>query len=79
MILPQFNNNLVESFEELKRLEHCKSIETLFLQGNPLAKHVQYRNKIVAYLPSLKEIDSTDVYQSSILNALTQKPEVATS
>lgn len=58
------------SFEELKALETLKKLVTIFLSENPIAKDPQYRNRIIAYLPQITQIDLIDIPQTSIRAAL---------
>jgi len=68
-----FNNNQIESFEELESLKHMNQLQAIFLYGNPIEKNPQYRNKIILELQSLTEIDSTPVVKSSIVDVLRNK------
>lgn len=68
----QANDNQLESFEELKIFSKCIQLQTAFFQRNPLEKDPQYRNKVIAYIPTLTELDSIDVKPSSLTAALRQ-------
>jgi hypothetical protein len=45
-------------------------LTTVFFHGNKIEKDVQYRNKIIAMLPSLTEIDSIDVVKNPLTDLL---------
>ena len=64
------NNNLIDNFEEIEGIKHMNNLNTLFLDGNLIAKNVQYRNKLIAMLPSVTCIDSIDVVHSSLTDIL---------
>lgn len=51
--------NQFDSFADVeKELQPLTKIETVYLEGNPLAKDIQYRLKIKLLLPQVKQIDA---------------------
>lgn len=59
--VPQMNDNLLESWSDLDELKAAKSLETVYLERNPLQKDPQYRRKIMLALPTVRQIDATFV------------------
>lgn len=57
----QMNDNLLESWSDLDELKGAKSLETVYLERNPLQKDPQYRRKVMLALPSVRQIDATFV------------------
>lgn len=57
----QMNDNLLESWSDLDELKAAKSLETVYLERNPLQKDPQYRRKIMLALPTVRQIDATFV------------------
>ena len=55
----QFNNNLLESWNDLDQLGKIETLKTIYLEGNPIAKDVNYRRKVKLALPSVVQIDAT--------------------
>jgi protein phosphatase 1 regulatory subunit 7 len=55
----QFNNNLLESWNDLDQLKKTETLTTIYVEGNPLAKDVNYRRKVKLTLPFIKQIDAT--------------------
>ncbi|XP_045054056.1 protein phosphatase 1 regulatory subunit 7 isoform X1 [Desmodus rotundus] len=55
------NDNLLESWSDLDELKGAKSLETVYLERNPLQKDPQYRRKVMLALPSVRQIDATFV------------------
>lgn len=56
------NNNLIDNFAEVEgQLSTLKTLDTVYLEGNPLQKDmgVNYRRKIMLALPQLSQIDAT--------------------
>ena len=56
------SSNQLDSFEEIeKQLGSKESLETVYLEGNPLQKKnlVTYRNKVRLALPRIKQIDAS--------------------
>ena len=82
------HTNLVEDFSEVKKLARLKLLEKLTLQNNPLqtsalqsmagsSKGIQeYRIKVVATIPWLKELDFSTVTGSEHHAALTHRQNV---
>jgi len=67
------NDNLIEGWEEVDALSQMTCLQTIFLHGNPIGKHPQYKNKLVMLLPGLKEIDGVEVIQSSLTQVIANK------
>lgn len=57
----QMNDNLLESWSDLDELKGAKSLETVYLERNPLQRDPQYRRKIMLALPTVRQIDATFV------------------
>lgn len=57
----QANNNEIEDWNDVYVLEKCTKLETVYLEKNPLQTKFQeqYRRRIMAVLPNLKQIDAT--------------------
>lgn len=55
----QMNDNQIENWSDLDELKNAKSLETVYLERNPLQKDPQYRRKIMLALPSVRQIDAT--------------------
>lgn len=55
----QFNNNQLELWSDLDELKKIESLNTIYLEGNPLAKDTNYRRKVKLTLPFVKQIDAT--------------------
>lgn len=43
----------------LESLTHNRKLVTVYLEHNPLASDIQYRNKVKLVLPWLQQIDAT--------------------
>lgn len=55
----QMNDNQIDNWSDLDELKNAKSLETVYLERNPLQKDPQYRRKIMLALPSVRQIDAT--------------------
>jgi len=54
-----FNDNQVESWEDLEsQLVPITTLRTLYLEGNPLSKHGQYRQRIIHMFTALEQLDA---------------------
>ncbi|KAG7272484.1 hypothetical protein CRUP_005956 [Coryphaenoides rupestris] len=53
------NDNQIENWSDLDDLKNAKTLETVYLERNPLQKDPQYRRKIMLALPSVRQIDAT--------------------
>jgi len=55
------NSNLIADWDELKQLAHgrCPRLATVYLEGNPIAKHPRYVAMVRDYAPYLRQIDAT--------------------
>ncbi|VDN16361.1 unnamed protein product [Dibothriocephalus latus] len=60
-----FNDNRVAEWDQLKALVPLKSLQTLYMERNPLyytadgKKDSGYRRKILLLLPELRQLDAT--------------------
>lgn len=54
-----FNDNLLENWREVDRLQGCKALNCVYFERNPIAKDSGYRRKLQLALPTLKQIDAT--------------------
>lgn len=57
--LPQFNHNLLEDWRDVDQLRGARNLQTVYFEGNPIAKDPQYRRKLKLALPTLTQIDAT--------------------
>ena len=55
----QFNNNQLELWSDLDQLKKTESLNTIYLEGNPIAKDTNYRRKVKLTLSFVKQIDAT--------------------
>lgn len=58
------NNNKVVTLDALEpQLKHISTLETVYLEGNPVQKKegTAYRRKVILALPQVKQIDATCV------------------
>ena len=55
------NGNRVESYEALAGLAHTTSLETLYLEHNPIAQDFQYRMRVPQACASLTQLDATTI------------------
>lgn len=58
---PQMNDNLLDCWSDLDELKGARSLETVYLERNPLQRDPQYRRKVMLALPSVRQIDATFV------------------
>ncbi|XP_023930421.1 protein phosphatase 1 regulatory subunit 7-like [Lingula anatina] len=64
-----FNDNHLESWEDLNQLTPLKNLQTVYLERNPLWRSAEdprspdpnYRRKVMLTLPWLQQIDATFV------------------
>ena len=54
-------DNLINDFSQIKHLENLKKLRVLWLIGNPIAKEVDYRKKVLKVLPNLYKLDDKNV------------------
>lgn len=52
------NDNQIDNWSDLDELKNARSLETVYLERNPLQKDPQYRRKIMLALPSVRQIDA---------------------
>ena len=57
----QCNDNKVENWNDIEELKNMESLETVYLERNPihLSDMTGYRRKILLALPKLKQLDAT--------------------
>lgn len=56
------NGNKLQSFDELHLLRECTELETVYLEGNPLANDLHYQAKVLEILPDcLEQLDALPV------------------
>ena len=54
-----FNDNKLADWNDIEQLSHAKQLDTVYFEGNPIARDSGYRRKIKLALPSLTQIDAT--------------------
>lgn len=57
--LTQFNHNQLEDWRDIDQLKGARNLQTVYFEGNPVAKDTQYRRKLKLTLPTLTQIDAT--------------------
>lgn len=68
-------SNKLTSFQEVEReLGAVPQLVSVMLEANPLARDVQYRNKLLAALPRLTEIDGNEVVHTGVSRLLSGQP-----
>ena len=55
----QFNDNQLDSWEDLDQFKTCTKLQTVYLERNPIWKDTAYRRKVKLYLPNVTQIDAT--------------------
>lgn len=53
--------NNISDFRELDYLRNLKKLHTLWLDGNPITMHPDYRKKVFSILPNLRNLDENTV------------------
>ena len=51
----------ISSLEQLEPLKELPEISCLYLEHSPISKDFEYRKAITAMLPSLEQLDATEV------------------
>lgn len=61
ILFQQCNDNEVEDWNDLDELKSMKSLETVYLERNPIHTNdiSGYRRKVLIALPHLKQLDAT--------------------
>ncbi|KAL7279020.1 hypothetical protein ACG7TL_006853 [Trametes sanguinea] len=57
------NDNKISTLQDLEpQLKHIKTLETVYLEGNPVqaAEGAHYRRKVILALPQIQQLDATD-------------------
>ncbi|CAM9352214.1 unnamed protein product [Phaeothamnion confervicola] len=54
-------SNGIDTFEKVEQLQVLSRLETLYLEHNPIYKDFEYRMRTARILPSLKQLDATEV------------------
>ena len=55
----QFNDNQLDSWEDLDQFKTSTKLQTVYLERNPIWKDTAYRRKVKLYLPNVTQIDAT--------------------
>mmetsp|Transcript_12338 Transcript_12338/g.27014 ORF Transcript_12338/g.27014 Transcript_12338/m.27014 type:complete len:329 (-) Transcript_12338:92-1078(-) len=55
------SGNDIRTFEDVRPLSNLNSLDTLYLEYNPLQKEFEYRKKLKEMIPSLNQIDADPV------------------
>jgi protein phosphatase 1 regulatory subunit 7 len=53
--------SLIENFDELEPLTRLPKLKCIYLEHSPVARQANYRSRIIDMLPTLEELDATDV------------------
>lgn len=59
------NGNQLTNLDELNQLTDATELDTVYLEGNPLAKEKDYKQKVIQVLPMLKQLDADMLPQRS--------------
>eukprot|EP00211_Chloroparvula_japonica_P017264 CAMPEP_0119128938 /NCGR_PEP_ID=MMETSP1310-20130426/6890_1 /TAXON_ID=464262 /ORGANISM="Genus nov. species nov., Strain RCC2339" /LENGTH=263 /DNA_ID=CAMNT_0007119329 /DNA_START=63 /DNA_END=854 /DNA_ORIENTATION=+ len=62
------NSNKIEAMRDVELITKLPKLQTVYLEYNPLATDLQYRNKLVMLQPNLSQIDATPVIRKSERN-----------
>lgn len=57
------NGNRLSNIAELEQLKGAHGLETIYLEGNPLARDKEYVQNVLQILPSLTQLDASNVSQ----------------
>ena len=57
--LLQFNDNQLDSWEDLDQLKNCTKLKTVYFERNPIWQDTAYRRKVKLALPTVTQIDAT--------------------
>ena len=55
----------MQSFAEVEKLKAIPTLQTVYLEGNPFAADPQYRNKVLAELTQITQLDATMVVRGA--------------
>ena len=55
----QFNDNQLDSWEDLDQFKNCTKLQTIYLERNPIWRDTAYRRKVKLALPTVTQIDAT--------------------
>eukprot|EP00002_Diphylleia_rotans_P025646 TRINITY_DN5078_c0_g1_i3.p1 TRINITY_DN5078_c0_g1~~TRINITY_DN5078_c0_g1_i3.p1 ORF type:complete len:272 (-),score=59.32 TRINITY_DN5078_c0_g1_i3:98-913(-) len=61
--------NKISDMREVRYLANCPHLKVLWLSENPCAEHPNYRSHVIATLPQLLKLDSTDVTSEEKISA----------
>jgi protein phosphatase 1 regulatory subunit 7 len=53
------SGNKIEKFDQVAPLSHLTTLDTVYLEYNPVADEFEYRKKLKELIPSLNQIDAT--------------------
>lgn len=73
-----FNNNRLETLNDLNLLCVAKGLETVYLEGNPIAMDPDYQKKVLSILPdSLEQLDAVLVknIENGVMNSDTSEAQ----
>lgn len=60
------NNNKLESLEELTQLTDATKLQTIYLEGNPLASDPSYEAEVLRILPpSLNQLNAEPIHREN--------------
>lgn len=54
-----FNDNQLDSWEDLDQFKNCTKLQTVYLERNPIWRDTAYRRKVKLALPTVTQIDAT--------------------
>lgn len=61
----KLSGNQISSFEEIEKLKNFNKLETVCLEHNPIYKDPQYRNKVLAELTQISQLDAIMVVRGN--------------
>lgn len=65
------SGNQIASFDQVQALSALPSLDTIYLEYNPLQQDPLYRKKLAAIIPCLKQIDANMIGSNSALYGVT--------
>jgi hypothetical protein len=57
LIVLQINHNQISSWSDLDVLKSKSELQTVYLEGNPIASDPQYKHRVLEVLPNLMQLD----------------------
>jgi hypothetical protein len=67
-------NNQIADLEQVQHLAKLPKLHLLWLAENPIERHPQYAEKVLAALPALIQLDDNDVSEPALRLRLTSRP-----